>query len=110
MAVALHEIPQELGDFGILLHSGFTKRRALLYNFSSALLAILGAVVALLVGQRVDEFGELAIPFTAGGFVYIALSGLIPELHRESNIGKSLLQFISIVAGISVMASLLLLE
>jgi zinc and cadmium transporter len=109
VAVALHEIPQELGDFGILVHSGMKPRRALALNLVSALASILGAVVALLLADFA-EIERLLLPFTAGAFVYIASTDLIPELHKEPEVRKSLVQVVALVGGIAVMYALLGLE
>lgn len=111
VAVILHEIPQEIGDFGVLVHGGFSRGRALLVNFGSALLAVLGAVAALFLSGSVEGLELILVPIAAGGFIYIAGSDLIPELNKHSeNIRLSIVQFISFVAGIAVMAGLLLLE
>ncbi|MBI2668081.1 ZIP family metal transporter [Candidatus Woesearchaeota archaeon] len=110
LAVILHEIPQEIGDFGVLLHAGLTKTKALFYNFVSAVLAILGAVIAILVGSNISGFSAFLISFTAGGFIYIAGSDLIPELHKETSPRNSVVQFIAIILGISIMFSLGFLE
>ncbi len=110
LAVILHEIPQEIGDFGVLIHAGMSKYKALFYNFLSALTAIFGAIVTLIIGQGSAAFIELLLPFTAGGFIYIASSDLIPELHKETDPKKSGLQLLAIILGIVVMLSLLLLE
>lgn len=103
LAVIFHEIPQEIGDFGILIHSGFTRRRALLFNFLSASLAMLGTLVALLVGSSLEEFSAVMLPFTAGGFIYIAGCDLVPELHKEVSPPKSIVQLGSMTAGIGLM-------
>lgn len=110
LAVVLHEIPQEIGDFGVLLHGGFSKFKALFFNFITALTAVLGAIVSLLISSYVGNITIFLIPFAAGTFIYIAGSDLIPELHKEVKVGKSLLQFIAIVLGVLVMLALLLLE
>lgn len=110
LAVILHEIPSEIGDFGVLLHGGFSKGKALFYNFVTALAAVLGAIVSLSISSYVENITVFLIPFAAGGFIYIAGSDLIPELHKEVKVKKSLLQFIAIVLGVSVMLLLLLLE
>lgn len=110
LAVVLHELPQEIGDFGILLHAGFSRTRALVFNFLSASLAVIGAVVALVVGTAAASFSTLMLPITAGGFIYIAGSDLVPELHKESDATKSLLQFLALSAGVGLMLLLLLLE
>jgi len=110
LAVVLHEIPQEIGDFGVLLHGGFTRSRALALNFASALLAVLGVAIALWVGSAASSFAALLVPFAAGGFLYIAGSDLIPELRRHESVRKSLHQLVTLLAGVGVMALLLLLE
>ncbi|MBA3350036.1 MAG: ZIP family metal transporter [Actinobacteria bacterium] len=108
-AVALHEIPQELGDFGILVHAGLKPRRALVLNLLSGLTAIVGGIVTLLLASGADTT-RLLLPFAAGGFIYIASTDLIPELHKEPEPGKSLVQVLSLFFGIAVMAALLLVE
>lgn len=110
VAVVLHEIPQEVGDFGILLHAGYTRQRALFFNFLTACLAILGVVITLIIGQRVESFVQILVPFTLGGFIYIAAADLLPEIHSEEHTGRSVLQFLCFILGILIMASLLLLE
>jgi zinc and cadmium transporter len=110
IAVAAHEIPQELGDFGVLIHSGYSRRKALFYNFLSACFSILGAIVVLSVGTFSGSLINSIIPITAGGFIYISLSGLVPELHKEQGISKSLIQFVSMIVGFSMMFLLLRLE
>lgn len=110
LAVILHEIPQELGDFGVLLHSGFTKRKAIIFNLLSACASIFGAALAVIFGTRFTSFQNIMIPFTAGGFLYIAMTDLIPELHLETKWQKSALQLLFILLGILIMYSLLLLE
>ncbi|MBN1543852.1 ZIP family metal transporter [Candidatus Woesearchaeota archaeon] len=109
-AVILHEVPQEMGDFGILIHAGFRKSKALLFNFASALTAVLGALLTLFIGARFAGITGVMVPFTAGGFIYIAGSDLIPELHKECAPAKSLLQFLAIVLGIAIMVAFTLLE
>src|SRR3989338_49 len=79
IAVILHEVPQEIADFGVLLYSGFSKWRALFYNFLSAATAIVGAIIGLILGARSEMFVLLVLPFAAGGFLYIAGSNLIPD-------------------------------
>ena len=103
LAVFLHEIPQEIGDFGILLHAGFTRSRALWLNFLTATLAIAGAVLSILVGVRVKQFSTIVLPLTAGGFIYIAGSDLVPELHKERQPPQAVVQLIGIGLGIGLM-------
>ncbi len=110
LAVILHEIPQELGDFGILVHAGFSRRQALFLNLLVALLAVAGVVASLLLGPAVSGYEGIILPLTAGGFIYIAGSDLIPELHHEHKLPDSVLQLAFIVAGISFMYLLLFLE
>jgi zinc and cadmium transporter len=108
IAVVLHEIPQEIGDFGVLIHGGFTKKRALLVNFLTALTAILGGIFALLL-KNVSAISAFLLPFAAGTFLYIAGSDLIPELHKETDVRKSLIQLLAFILGIAIMFLLLLL-
>lgn len=112
IAIVLHEIPQEMGDFGVLLHGGFSKKKALLFNFMTALTAVAGTVIALLLSSVVKELSTFLIPFAAGSFLYIAGSDLIPELHRDEDVSvkKASLQIVSILLGIAVMVSLIFIE
>lgn len=110
IAVILHEIPQEIGNFGVLIHVGYKTGKALWYNFLSALTAIAGAVVALMFGSVTEEFALWLLPITAGGFIYIALSDLIPELHKDPRPDQGVIQVIAIVVGVASMAALLALE
>ncbi|MFA6552879.1 MAG: ZIP family metal transporter [Patescibacteria group bacterium] len=110
IAVILHEIPQEIGDFGILLHTGMKRAKALFYNFLSASVAILGAVVTLLIGRSMESIHTIIVPLTIGGFIYIASADLIPELKKESHTGKSVLQLLSLLFGVGIMALLLLID
>jgi len=110
LAVIFHEIPQEIGDFAVMLHGGFSRLKALLYNFLIALTAVLGTVLALVIGSRVEGITAFLIPFAAGNFIYIAGSDLIPELHKDRRISKSLIQLFTFILGILVMCALLLLE
>ncbi|MBI4139957.1 ZIP family metal transporter, partial [Candidatus Woesearchaeota archaeon] len=110
IAVILHEIPQEFGDFGVLLHGGFTKIRAIMMNFLSAITAIIGAIFVLAIGSQDSRLTIIIIPFTIGGFLYIAGSDLLPELRKEPGVWKTMIQFIAIILGIIVMRTLLLIE
>ena len=105
-----HEIPQEIGDFGVLLHGGFTKGKALFLNFLTALMAIAGAVVAIIASNYIENIELYLIPIAVGGFIYIAGSDLIPELHKEFETKKAILQILAFVLGIAVMAAILFLE
>lgn len=103
LAVLIHEIPQEIGDFGVLVYGGFSKVKALLFNFASGLIAILGVILTLALGAKFTNLVPLILPFTAGGFIYIASSDLIPELKKETQVGKSFLQFLGLLLGIGLM-------
>jgi len=105
LAVVFHEIPQEIGDFGVLIYGGFSKRKALTYNFISALTAILGAVTTYYLAY-LQSIEALLVPFAAGGFIYIAATDLMPELHKKSQANASLIQLLAIVLGIGLMAYL----
>ena len=110
VAVVLHEIPQEIGDFGVLIHGGLTVKKALAFNLLTAMSAILGAIVSIIMGDQIAGFSLSLLPVTAGGFLYLAGSDLIPELHHETKISTSFLQFVLILLGVGVMALLLFLE
>ena len=110
LAVVLHEIPQEIGDFGVLVYGGLSVKKALTFNFLTALTAIVGAVIALSAGSYIEGFSLFLLPIAAGGFIYIAGSDLIPELQHEVKLSLSVWQFISIMLGIGIMAMLALLE
>jgi len=106
LAIIIHEIPQEIGDFGILIHSGYTKTKALYMNFLTAMLSILGAVVGIIAGGRSENFIGYITPLAAGGFIYIATADIIPELHKENGVSKSLKQLSCIIIGIGIMLAL----
>ncbi len=110
IAVILHEIPQEIGDFGILLLAGYTKGKALWLNFLSALLAVAGVLLALIFSGFIETFAIWLLPLTAGGFIYIAMSDLIPELHKTTNIKYTILQLVTVAIGILMMLVLLAFE
>lgn len=110
LAVIMHEIPQEIGDFGILIHAGYSRFQALFYNFISALTAVAGAALTLIFGTSFSNLTSYLIPLTIGGFIYIASADLIPELHKEVRLGHSIFQLLSFLAGIGLMALLLLVE
>jgi zinc and cadmium transporter len=110
LAVVFHEIPQEIGDFGVLLHGGFSVREALVINLLTALTAILGAVAVFALGNFADGLSFWLVPFAAGNFLYIAGSDLIPELHKEVDSRVSFFQLVSVLLGIGVMVLLLGLE
>jgi zinc and cadmium transporter len=110
VAVALHEIPQEIGDFAVLVYGGFSRAKALFYNFLIALIAVAGALVGFFLNTVAQGFMPLLLPFAAGGFLYIASSDLVPELHKEQNMKKSILSFVFFVIGLALMYALTLLK
>jgi zinc and cadmium transporter len=109
IAVVIHEIPQELGDFAILVHSGMAPRRALLLNLLSSSAALVGAIAVLVIGNDLDS-PRLLLPITAGGFLYLASTDLLPELHKEPDLRKSAVQLSGLLSGVAVMFALLALE
>ncbi len=102
LAVVLHEIPQELGDFGILIYGGMKKGKALFFNFLSALTAVLGAIFVYFFSTTVANISEFLVPFAAGGFIYIASADLLPELHKERNIQKAFTQLFFFLLGVTI--------
>jgi zinc and cadmium transporter len=101
LAAVAHELPQELGDFGVLVHGGWSRRRALLWNGISALTFPLGAVLAWLVSLRMSVAGLLL--FGAGNFIYIAASDLVPEIKKQQAPGRAALAFGCFASGLLMM-------
>lgn len=110
IAVVIHEVPQELGDFAVLLRSGMAPAKALLFNLASAVMAVIGAVLILALGIDVAILEAYGLPFIAGAFLYIAAADLIPELHHHSRGREAALIFLSFVIGVGLMYGLLGLE
>ncbi len=103
IAIILHEVPQEISDYAILIHAGFSKKKALFVNFMAAISAIMGTLLILIIGTSIEDFSYYILPFAAGGFVYLACSDLIPELHKKNTTKSSLGQFGGIILGIILM-------
>jgi len=103
LAVIFHEIPQEIGDLGVLMYSGINRAKALFFNFLSACLALIGAVITLLVVENIDGLLVVLLAIAGGGFIYIAGSDLIPELHKECKFCRSIYQLLMIIAGMALM-------
>ena len=101
-AIALHEIPQEIGDFGVLIYGGFKKKRALFFNFLTALTAVIGGIIGYYLSTHTEAFTIFLLPFAAGGFIYIAASDLIPEIKKEGVLKKSLINFGIFILGILI--------
>jgi len=106
LAIALHEVPQELGDFGVLVYAGFKKTRAFAFNFLTAVLAVAGGIFGYLLSIYSESIATFLLPFAAGGFIYIAASDLIPEIKREPNLKKSLFNLLIFSAGILIIYSM----
>lgn len=104
LTIALHEIPQELGDFAVLVHGGYKKIRALFLNFLSASTVIVGGVVGFFLTFSADATVPILIPLAAGSFFYIAASDLLPELKHEENKAQTLLHMSVFLGGIVLMA------
>ena len=103
IAILFHEIPQEMGDFGVLVHGGLSRKKALFFNFVTALTALIGALLTMVLINFAQQLTVFLIPFSAGTFIYIAGSDLIPQLHKENEFRDSLLQLVFFSLGISVM-------
>ncbi|UMX47713.1 MAG: ZIP family metal transporter [Candidatus Nealsonbacteria bacterium DGGOD1a] len=103
LAVAIHEIPQEIGDFGVLVYSGFKKKTALLINYAVAMTVVIGGIAGYFFFSHLQSALPYLLPFAAGGFVYIAASDLMPEIRKEMNFKKSMISFSVFIAGILMM-------
>jgi zinc and cadmium transporter len=101
LAAAAHEIPQELGDFGVLIHGGWSKKSALIFNVLSALTFLVGGIVAYIASFKLNV--DFLIPFAAGNFIYIGASDLVPELNKHRNVKINFLHFMSFAGGIALM-------
>lgn len=110
IAIAFHEIPQEISDYALLIYSGYTRKSALLWNFGSALLALLGALLVLMFRGEDTGYLSVLMAFAAGNFLYIAGADLIPELHKETRLRSALLQLLLISTGLGLMQALTMLE
>lgn len=103
IAIATHEIPQEIGDFGVLIYGGFAKNKALLLNFLVALTAVLGGIVGYFISNRIENVVLYILPFAAGGFIYIAATDLVPEIRKELDMKKYMATLIVFICGIIIM-------
>jgi zinc and cadmium transporter len=111
LAVLIHEIPQEIGDFGIFMNQGLSLLKSLRLNLISASFSFFGALFIFLLGFQLVNLTNYILPITAGGFIYLAASDLIPELHRhQSRLSTSLLQILLVIIGVTLMFSLTILE
>src|SRR3989344_5114600 len=102
IAIIAHEIPQEIADFSILIYGGFSKAKALIYNFLTALTAMIGALLTYFFSSAVEGSSAYIAAFAIGGFVYIAGTDLIPEIQKEKQLNKSMLQLLMLAFGIAL--------
>ena len=109
LAIFFHEFPQEIGDFGILIYGGFTKKKALFYNFLSGMIALIGGVLAFILSDVLELFSFFFLAFSGGGFLYLASTELMPELIKEKDLKKSIIQALIFLCGIILIISLILL-
>ena len=110
VAVVLHEIPQEIADFGMLIHAGYSRAKALLLNFASSLTAFVGLFVAWYLHESFEFLLPYLGAFAAGNFIYIALADIVPELHKEGARNRSIIQFVVLLIGAGLMFALLGVE
>jgi len=104
ISIIFHEIPQEIADFGVLLYAGWSKKKALIFNALSALTAIIGTVIGLLLIGKLHGFTDFILPFAAGNFIYIAATNLTPQLHRHCKLKDSIVHISAIILGIVIIA------
>ena len=102
LAVAAHEIPQEVGDFAVLLHSGYSRRNAFLYNILASLTTVVGGVLAYFSLQQIDTVLPYVLAVAASSFIYIAVADLIPTLHQRAEVRATVGQVLRIAAGILI--------
>jgi len=100
IATIVHELPQEIGDFSLLIYGGFSKKKALLFNFLSALTAVLGAIFGFFLFSKLISLLPYLLAFASGNFTYIAASDIIPELHKEQELKKSFVSFLFFLFGL----------
>jgi zinc and cadmium transporter len=110
LAVIIHEIPQEIGDFGVLIYAGYSKKKALIFNFLSALIALIGAIIGIIFAEKSTVFAYIVMPIAVGGFLYIAGSDLIPEIHKQQEKKFSFRNLLGIILGILIMYGLTFLK
>ena len=106
IAIAAHEIPQEIGDFGVLIYGGFKKKKAIILNFIVALTVVFGGIVGYFISQSVKQATTFLLPFAAGGFIYIAATDLVPEIKKELDVKKYMATLIVFILGIMIMWSI----
>ena len=103
IAIATHEIPQEIGDFGVLIYGGFSKKKAIILNFCVALTAVAGGIIGYFISNRIEHIVLYILPFAAGGFIYIAATDLVPEIRKELDMKKYMVTLFVFICGILLM-------
>jgi zinc and cadmium transporter len=107
LAIILHEIPQEMGDFAVLLYSGFSKKKAIVFNLATAFTAVVGVGIGLVAISAFESIEKPLLLFAAGNFIYIAATDIMPELNRHEGIRRGIAHLIAILAGVGIMYLLL---
>lgn len=102
LAVFAHEVPQEIGDFGLMLHKGLARKKIILVNIISASVALAGALITYLLGNILEDYIPVLLALTAGFFIYIAASDLIPEIHYEKRKGFAVIESLLLIFGVMV--------
>jgi len=110
LTIALHEIPQELGDYAVLVHGGFSKIRAAVYNGLAAVTVMVGGIVGYFLTDSVDLAVPILLPIAAGGFIYIAAADLLPELRHQNTRAGIPLQFLVFLTGLAIMVATAMME
>jgi zinc and cadmium transporter len=103
IAIAAHEIPQEIGDFGVLIYGGFEKKKAIVLNFIVALTVVAGGIIGYFISKSIEQVAVYLLTFAAGGFIYIAATDLVPEIKKELDIKKSMATIFVFICGILIM-------
>ncbi|MCK5332747.1 ZIP family metal transporter [Candidatus Parcubacteria bacterium] len=105
-AIAMHEIPQEIGDFAILIHGGFSHKKALIFNFLSSITSFLGVLAIFLFAKKIEGLVPIILAIAGGGFIYIATADLIPEIHKEKNKKVIVIQSLTLLLGVFIIVLL----
>jgi zinc and cadmium transporter len=103
IAISTHEIPQEIGDFGVLIYGSFSKKKAITLNFLVALTAVVGGIVGYFISSGVENVVLYILPFAAGGFIYISATDLVPEIRKELDFKKYMVTLTVFICGILLM-------
>ncbi len=100
LVIIFHEIPQEIGDFGVLIYGGFSRSKALICNFITAFTCVFGTIAGYFISEQIKDFSSFFLPFTAGGFIYIAACDLVPEIHKQPGLKKAVFSMVAFLSGI----------